>query len=276
MEKHLRYDHSLPTSNNNSISSYSNIRTFQDTKLWFHPLLTDLPSIVRMMNEESCIENKYEVRAGKTTGKTRHITCTCHGNSMKSTSTVKTTFGLQENCFFQLIVAQCPTTNQWYIRKNAGHCVQHNGHIPLDKKKKEFGKRQIKGDVLKDAEDLLLKRVQRGVVQEFIEIKTGKKISKASISRMKESVVLDKFKKKDDETTAETLLNMMESDESIEWVAYYGRAEDAEKTVRVRKRSSKKRRKKKRKSRASSSTARERNNDSNAKSLDSNEDDECT
>ena len=229
------------------ISLSSHIRCpLKDTRLWIHPSLQTVPDIVKMMNETSCNENKYNVMAAKrNTGGTRYINCTCNKDFYRSRAIKNNTYSTPEDCTFRLLLHFSKEDKQWYIRQNAGHCLTHSGHLPIDGKRKQCRKRLIKDDVLKDANDLLTKNVPKSVVQEYVEMKSGKQLSMDSLAKIKQSMVIDRFRKNENESIAETLINMMDEDENVEWVAYYGSLADANDTVRVRKRSSKKRRKKK-------------------------------
>lgn len=172
-------------------------------------------------------------------------------NSSKATTSSTSSSRPQDKnheCGFKIVGGYDKEHDQWYIRKNAGHCLVHNDHLPVDIDKMEQGKRNVKKEVLKDAEELLLRNVPKSVVQELIQLKTGHKLTSASIAKIKQTMVVDRFKNGENESNAETMIRMMEEDPDIEFCAYYGTYSEAEKLVRVRKQSrTKKKKYKKRK-----------------------------
>ena len=207
-----------------------------------------------MMNNQSCLENKYEMAALSRASSGRcYIRCTHNKTSTSSTGKTNSTTHSRkaessgEKCNFELLIKYDDEHNQWYLRKNAGHCLVHSGHIPIKREHNEQGKRNVSDDVLKDAETLLDKNVPRSVVKEIVHIKSKHKMSSASLSKLKQTMVVNTYKNGNEkESTADTLLRMMESDENIEYVAYFGSYSEAEKLVRVRKRRSKKKKKRNR------------------------------
>ena len=207
-----------------------------------------MPDIVRMMNNMSCLTNKYNVTAGNRRSNTRYIVCSCNRVTRKSNASKYDTFtsGAETSdtkCNFQLSIKYDDLHNQWYMRQNAGHCLEHRGHLPIEKEKKEVRKENIDKSVLKDAGDLLMKNVPKSIIKELVELKTGLKMSYQSLAKIKNTMMINLYKTKQNESIADTLLSMMEKDNEIEWVAYYGTYSVAEKAVCVRKRSSKAKRK---------------------------------
>jgi len=83
-------------------------------------------------------------------------------------------------CDFQLAIKYDDLHNQWYMRQNAGLCLEHRGHLPVENEKKEVEERNIDTSVLKDAEDLLMKNVPKSIVKELVKLKTGLKMSNQS------------------------------------------------------------------------------------------------
>ncbi|KAL7550887.1 hypothetical protein ACHAWF_014085 [Thalassiosira exigua] len=97
-----------------------------DKRLYFDPELQNVSAIVKMMNEASCIENMYKViSASRKTASGAYIMCTCSRSTTRTYSE-----GKGEKCGFKLLVTHDDEHNQWYIRQNGGHCLEHNGHIP--------------------------------------------------------------------------------------------------------------------------------------------------
>ena len=69
-------------------------------------------------------------------------------------------------------------------------------------------------------------------------------MSDASVTKLNQKIVVNKLKRSKNESTADTLLRMMEDDPNDEFCAYFGNYSVAEQTVWMRKCRSKKRCKK--------------------------------
>jgi hypothetical protein len=190
--------------------------------------------------------NKYEVYSGSSKGDISYIFCTCNKISRESKGTTKSRTNTskpdnkEDQCNYRVSIKKDETHKQWYIRQNAGHILQHSGHIPVEVERREQGTRNINNDTLMLAEQMLERNVPKSVVKELVEIETGQTLSNASLSKIRQSMVINKYKQNEQDSTADALLRMMDNDPNIEYCAYIGSMSEAEKIVRVRKRSSKK------------------------------------
>ncbi len=222
-----------------------------DTRLYFDKSLKTVPDIVRMMNDQSCVENKYQVVAATSSGGIRYIYCNHNKTSNTSKGTKSTTThsrkaeSTEEKCNFKLLIKYDDEHKQWYLRQNAGHCLEHTGHIPIKREHNEQGKRNISSEVLKDVEEFIDRNVSRGVVKEFVEFKTGHVMSKESVSKMKQTMSVNMYKGDEGESTADVFVRKMENDDNVEFVAYFGSYSEAEKIVKVRKRTTRRRKRRK-------------------------------
>ena len=141
------------------------------------------------------------------------------------------------------------------------------GHIPIPHDQMYQRKCDLDRDAIKEAEEMLFRNVPQPVVNELLEVKTGHTISDSSMRNLKKDALANKFMKSEGESNAETLLRMMEQDTNIHYCAYLGDYSEAEKCVRVRKRSSKKKRKSKKLKTSNKSSVKE--------PLVTSDDDEC-
>ena len=91
---------------------------------------------------------------------------------------------------------------------------------------------------------MLLRNVPKYTVKELIKLKTGHTLSDAFLTELKQTVVINKFKKSENELTTDILLCMMEYDPNVEFCAYFINFSDAKQNVWVRKRTCEKRCKK--------------------------------
>ena len=234
--------------------NYSHISTVQaDDKIYFPSRFTTIPQIVKAMNGMSCIDNGYEVTSASKKGDLHYIGCE---NCRKAKPSKKKKYDETQSskpednsqtCKFKLVLRYDNTMGQYYMRKNGGHCLFHNSHSPAVKEVKEHGTRNVPKADLKDAVDMLKRNVDKSVVKELVQMRTGMKLSDDALAKLKQTMVVDTHKKDANETMATTFINMVEENPDIEYVAYFGSYSEATKKVRVRKRSSKRRRSKKKK-----------------------------
>ncbi len=223
-----------------------------DPRIYFPSRFDTVPDIVKEMNAASCLNHGYElISASKKSGAALHyIKCACgrKAQGSKAKKYGETHSSKPEDntstCDFKLVLKRDEKTNRFYMRQNGGHCLVHSSHLPEFKEDKEHGTRNIPTKHLKDAKDMLERNISNSVVQELIQLKTGMKLSDAAMTKLKHCMVMDKYKKDVDESMATTLVNMLDENPSVEFVAYYGTYSEATNKVRVRKRTRKRSRKK--------------------------------
>lgn len=91
----------------------------KDERIYFDANLSTAPEIAKMMNETTCLKNKYKVVSNTAKGDNKYICCNCSTSRKKSDG---------ENCRFRIIIRYDKEHKRWYMRKHAGHCLRHNGH----------------------------------------------------------------------------------------------------------------------------------------------------
>jgi len=208
--------------------------------------MKNFADIAEKLNIESCTKVGYSVHVASTKrGLYCHLRCDCHGKAKASKATKNTTQSTKTqdederpSCPWYITIYKDEEHKEYYMRQNGGHNLHHSGHTPTQQSRR-VQKRHIPKDAVGEVEELLRRKVDPDIIQEFIDMKHGVQLNKNSIKKMKQTVLLDKFKEggEKEETTAQTLLRMLENNENLDYVAYFGSYQEAEDTVRVRKQS---------------------------------------
>ena len=146
-------------------------------------------------------------------------------------------------CKFKLRIARDDVTRPWYLRKNAGHCLCHSGHIEVGPKKKYQPLKLVKDKFEKEATRLLGMSLPTNVVSEVIHHDGDIKLSKASLKRLRQRMTTNETGS--DKSIADELIEKMDGNENITYIAYYGDYSEATQVIRVRKRSRKKKKSRK-------------------------------
>ena len=224
----------------------SSTSTQTDERLWFPLELSDAPSICRVINDVSCFKGGYELVCGikkkcKTYTKTT-LRCQCGNRAKHSVGTKKATKSTKPQddkpiCGMYINIFQDIENHQYYIRKNGGHNLHHSGHPPVQKELKPAMKRHLKESAVDKIHEMIKKNVNATVIQEMIDYEYGTKLNMSSIKKMRQAVLMEEFNitTDTDQTTAQILLEWLEGQPDVDYVAYYGSYENAEDTVKVRK-----------------------------------------
>ena len=218
----------------------------QDKRLWFPSQYHDAKSICRMVNQ-SCVKGGYDLVVG-TTRRRKNFTktslrCRCHERARQSKSTTKNNIHSAKpqddtkTCVMYFNIYKDHNCTQYYIRQNGGHDLHHTGHPPVRKELKEVTKRHLSKTAVDDAQELLRKNMDATVIQEMMEYQHDVKLSKLSIRKMKQTVLMEEFDidGKTQLTTAQILLKWLDGQQDVDYVAYYGSYEEAKNSVKVRK-----------------------------------------
>ena len=219
----------------------------RDKRLWFPSEFSDAPSICREINNQSCFKGGYELVCD-TTSKSKKFTktalrCQCHSKPKKSRGQGKkmtqSTKPQDDNatCGMYFNIFKDNTTGQYYIRQNGGHNLHHSGHPPIQKELKEAVKRHLSTSAIDEARKMIDSNIDPSIIQEMINYKHGVNINKTSIQKMREAFLMEEFEidSKNKQTTAQILLNWLDGQADVDYVAYYGSYQQAEDTVKVRK-----------------------------------------
>ena len=94
-----------------------------------------------MMNNKSCLRNGFKLVCANTSKGRRYIKCERHALQRKSMAISTSTKSsrpthLEECCNFSLCIKHDEEHNRFFLRKNGGCCLSHNGHtsIPFEKR----------------------------------------------------------------------------------------------------------------------------------------------
>ena len=94
-----------------------------------------------MMNNKSCLQNGFKLVCANSSKGRRYIKCEryalqrksmANGNSTKSSKATH----VDECCSFSLSIKHDEEHNRFFLRKNGGCCLSHNGHtrVPFEKR----------------------------------------------------------------------------------------------------------------------------------------------
>jgi len=216
-----------------------------DRRIFLSRKLTDVPSIAKMMNANTCHNNGWSaISSGKSIGKfgdVRYIRC-AHGKarerskSHKGLESSSTRPDLDERCRCVIPIQFDNKHERFFIRQNGGACLRHNDHFKTPKERSELCKRDLSDDLVDDITEKLKRNIPKDVLRELVEYETGRTLSASVISHLKKTMVVDEFKGGDASLSAgAATLKWLEEKPNVQFVAYFGRLEDAGDTVRVRK-----------------------------------------
>jgi len=198
-----------------------------------------------MMNANTCHNNGWSaISSGKSIGKfgdVRYIRC-AHGKarerskSHKGLESSSTRPDLDERCRCVIPIQFDNKHERFFIRQNGGACLRHNDHFKTPKERSELCKRDLSDDLVDDITEKLKRNIPKDVLRELVEYETGRTLSASVISHLKKTMVVDEFKGGDASLSAgAATLKWLEEKPNVQFVAYFGRLEDAGDTVRVRK-----------------------------------------
>ena len=194
-----------------------------------------------MMNENSCSDNGWSTISSKKCKDICYIRCS-HGKAREKSKSRK---GLESSSMRPDLDKRCRCViplqfdkehGRFFIRQNGGACLQHNDHIKVPKERSELSKRDLSDEMVDDITQKLKRNIPTDVLKELVEYDTGRTLSAATISHLKKMMVVDEFKDGDASLSAgAATLKWLKQKPNVQYVAYFGRLEDAKQTVRVRK-----------------------------------------
>lgn len=138
-------------------------------------------------------------------------------------------------CCFFLPVYYDKNENLFFFKQHCWPMFDHNGHSKVDSNHMKLGKSAVPPETIEIAEQLLGKNCPPAVVQLLLTVMSGQRISQDSLSKMRSAVHISKFRGKEIESTADTLLNMLENEEGVTYCYMTASVDEAMQRVRVRK-----------------------------------------
>ena len=124
---------------------------------------------------------------------------------------------------------------RFYFHRSCSHDFVRCGHVKRHKKEAKFSLRNMDDDVLTATSEILAKHCPTTLANQFLQLLTGGRLSTGSINSMRNHALVRKHVTNPDETTAETLIRMLKSNDDIEFVSYAASCNEALDLVKVRK-----------------------------------------
>ena len=158
-----------------------------------------------------------------------------HGSGSKSNTHTRLSQTEDEVCCFFLPVYYDTKVNLFFVKQHCYPMFQHDGHSKVDRNHMKNGKSVIPEETREIAEGLLGKHCSPAVVQLLLNVMHGDKITSDSIAKMRSAVHISKFRGKQDESAADTLLNILKNEDGLTYCYITGSYDEAMERVRVRK-----------------------------------------
>jgi hypothetical protein len=199
------------------------------------------------MVNQSCVKGGFDLVVGTKKRRKNYtkttLKCRCHEKARQSKSITKNQIHSDKpqddtkTCGMYFNIYKDHNCSQYYIRENGGHNLHHTGHPPVRKELKEATKRHLSKSAIDDAQELIRKNMDATIIQEMLQYKHDVKLNKASIKKMRQTVLMEEFSidGKTQQTTAQILLKWLDDHPELDYVAYYGSYEEAKNSVKVRK-----------------------------------------
>ena len=137
------------------------------------------------------------------------------GSGSKSKTHTHLSQAGDEVCCFFLPVYYDENVKLFFFKQHCWPIFDHVGHSKIHPDHMTHGKSVIPPETMKIAEDLLGKHCSPKVVQLLLTIMSGERISRDSMAKMRSAVHMSKFREKKNESTADTLLNILKNNKSI-------------------------------------------------------------
>ena len=119
--------------------------------------------------------------------------------------------------------------------KNGAYDFSHIGHETLELTQVVRGIGYVADNSLEVISNLLENHCATSMTQQFLELTTGRRLPPNSMAKLRQCVLMRKFKSTSSETTAEILLRLLEDDEEMLCVTCAGSFDEATDLVKIRK-----------------------------------------
>ena len=158
------------------------------------------------------------------------------GGSVKHTT--KPTSGC-ELCHFKFNVVKDHSSERLYVQKHQGCNWCHIGHLPVDRCYMKNGKKDIPDDQLTLASKLLEQNMPSSLVNEWLDLACGNKLSSNSVKSLRQAVMTDKHSLNGEPgangTPATKLMYALQTTKNCEYTVLTGTYDEALDKVRVTK-----------------------------------------
>ena len=122
----------------------------------------------------------------------------------------------------------------FYINKNSDNNLVHIGHLPHTNDNVNCGITDVLEDAMHAVTKLFENRYPMSIAQQFLEMSGGGKFPQKSMSKLRETVLMRKYKSSSAESVAETLMRVLSEDDTTSFVFHTGSYNKAQQLVRVR------------------------------------------
>ena len=139
-------------------------------------------------------------------------------------------------CPFHFSVYEDPASKRMFVRKYSGCDWTHKRHPHTERNLFRGGKRDVSAAHLETAAKLLENNMPTAMVDEWLRLVSGNKLSKDSIKSLRQSVMYTKHNSDGTRgTTAQKLIHNLQTTENCEYLILTGGYNDAIDKVRITK-----------------------------------------
>ena len=191
------------------------------------------------MNKLSCLQNGYDVVSSGKSKNVSRIRCS-RGIKSRSSKAIKNTTqttratSVEDCCQFQIPINFDSDSGRYFVRKNCNACFTHNNHIRIDPEHRGTTTKNLDVSSMTNIKKLIEKHCSSTSIIDFVEVHSGIKLSKQNIAKLRSKILLSSDKKREGETTAESLLRMLHEKEGLRYTVFTGTYEQASDLVTVR------------------------------------------
>lgn len=140
-----------------------------------------------------------------------------------------------EECGFKFPVYYDNGARLFFVKKHSSCVFTHAGHPATHATHMKLGADSIPDHIRKIADEMLGKNCPTSVVQLLLSVLNGTTVTRDAMNRMRRAVLISKHGNVKDESTADTLIRMLEEKEGTTYCYMTGSYDEALDKVRVRK-----------------------------------------
>ena len=125
-------------------------------------------------------------------------------------------------CSFYFMVYKEKNGDRWFVRQNSQACWTHSYHPPRERRYRVDNLNVLPDDTRETAEALLENLIPASIVNMYIKTTSGLRLSDDSIQHLRKLVLDKKYNLQSESTTAQKLLQILDSSEGMVYVTYTG------------------------------------------------------
>ena len=212
--------------------------------MWFSSSLTNSAELASELNKISCTEGGYNVVSSGKHNNVSRIRCSRglkarNTRALKNTTQTTRATSVEDCCQFRIPINYDVDADRFFIRRNCNACFTHNGHIRIDPEHRATTTKNLDAQSMTNIKKLIEKHCSSSTIIDFIDVQTGIKISKQNVAKLRSKILLNSDKKREGETTAETMLRMLHEKDGLRYTVFTGTYQQATDLVTVRRRNRK-------------------------------------